>query len=93
MTRWFNTAGPCRPDENYMLPAMARLPEVAQLVERGGYFVVHAPRQVGKTTALLSFAQQLTAAGQHVAVLDHPALAHQRHPRHPPAHHPVVAAP
>lgn len=69
MTRWFNTAGPCRPDENYMLPAMARLPEVAQLVERGGYFVVHAPRQVGKTTALLSFAQQLTAAGQRVAVL------------------------
>ncbi|WP_199789339.1 hypothetical protein [Sorangium cellulosum] len=31
--------------------------------------MVHAPRQVGKTTALSSFAHELTAAGQHVAVL------------------------
>jgi AAA domain len=69
MTRWFNTAGPCNPVEHYMLPAMARLPEVAQLVERSGYFVVHAPRQVGKTTALLSLAQRLTAEGRYLAVL------------------------
>jgi hypothetical protein len=69
MTRWFNTAGPCNPVDHYMLPAMERLPEVTPLVERGGYFVVHAPRQVGKTTALLSLAQSLTAEGRFLAVL------------------------
>jgi hypothetical protein len=69
MPRWFNTAGPCRPDRNYMIPAMRRLPEVRRLVEQDGYFVVHAPRQVGKTTALLELARELTAEGSHISVL------------------------
>jgi len=32
-----------------MLPVMRRLPTVRQLVDRQSYFVLHAPRQVGKT--------------------------------------------
>ena len=28
MERFFNIAGPCNPAKHYMLPAMARLPEV-----------------------------------------------------------------
>jgi hypothetical protein len=52
-----------------MLPAMARLPEVRGLVERGKYFVIHAPRQTGKTTAVSSLAQELTETGDYVAVL------------------------
>jgi hypothetical protein len=66
--RSFNTTGPCHPARDYMLPAMARLPEVRGLVDRSKYFVVHAPRQTGKTTALLSFARELTAQGRYVAV-------------------------
>lgn len=31
-----------------MLPALRRLPEVRTLIDDQGYFVVHAPRQVGK---------------------------------------------
>lgn len=69
MARWFNTAGPCNPVDHYMLPALRRLPEVQRLIDQRGYFVVHAPRQVGKTTALLALAQGLTAEGRHVAVL------------------------
>jgi hypothetical protein len=69
MPRWFNTAGPCNPADHYMLPASQRLPEVRPLIEQKSYFVVHAPRQVGKTTALLSLAQELTAEGRYVAVL------------------------
>lgn len=69
MPRWFNTAGPCRPEHNYMLPALRRLPEVRRLIDQQGYFVVHAPRQVGKTTALLSLARELTTEGQYVAAL------------------------
>ena len=52
-----------------MLPAMGRLPEVRVLVDRSKYFVVHAPRQTGKTTALLSFARELTDEGRYVAAL------------------------
>ncbi len=52
-----------------MLPTLRRLPEVQRLIDQRGYFVVHAPRQSGKTTALLSLAQELTEGGQHVAVL------------------------
>ncbi|MFL5357698.1 AAA family ATPase [Archangium sp.] len=69
MPRWFNTAGPCDPADHYMLPAMRRLPEVRRLIEQKGYFVVHAPRQVGKTTALLSLARELATEGHYVAAL------------------------
>jgi hypothetical protein len=52
MTRWFNTAGPCRPERHYMLSPIARLSQVERLVDRESYFVIHAPRQIGKTTAI-----------------------------------------
>lgn len=52
MTRRFNVAGPCRPDWHYMIPAERRLPQARPLVEDNAYFVAHAPRQTGKTTAL-----------------------------------------
>ncbi|WP_323379098.1 ATP-binding protein [Pyxidicoccus xibeiensis] len=52
-----------------MLPALRRLPEVQRLIEQKGYFVVHAPRQAGKTTALRSLAQELNASGKYVAAL------------------------
>lgn len=68
MTRRFNTAGPCRPDWHYMIPAERRLPEAPGLVEQGAYFVVHAPRQTGKTTALRALAEQLTASGRYAAL-------------------------
>lgn len=62
-------AGPCRPDWHYMIPAARRLPEAPRLVEQRGYFVVHAPRQTGKTTALRALAETLTASGRHAALL------------------------
>jgi type II secretory pathway predicted ATPase ExeA len=69
MTRAFNTAGPCKPELHYMLPPERRIPEVRALIDRAEYFVVHAPRQVGKTTALLSLGSQLTLEGRYTAVL------------------------
>ena len=68
MARWFNIGGPCNAAKNYVLPAMARLPEVASLVRKEQYFVVHAPRQCGKTTAFLSFANETNAKGEAVAM-------------------------
>lgn len=68
MGRWFNTAGPCLPDYHYMVPALRRLPQAPGLVDQLGYFVVHAPRQTGKTTAIRALAEELTAAGRYAAL-------------------------
>ncbi len=69
MPKWFNTAGPCNPENHYMLPATARLPSMGRLINQRGYFVIHAPRQTGKTTAMLALAQELTASGQYAAIM------------------------
>ena len=63
MARWFNIGGPCNPTQNYMLPAMGRLPDVSSLLRKGQYFVVHAQRQCGKTTAFLTLANEINAKG------------------------------
>jgi hypothetical protein len=52
-----------------MLPPEPRLPGVRGLAEQGLYFVVHAPRQTGKTTTLAALARDITAAGQQAALL------------------------
>ncbi|WP_414546026.1 AAA-like domain-containing protein [Nostoc sp. CCY0012] len=69
MSRWFNIAGPCKDDIDYMLSPTTRLPDLEELIQQRSYFVVHAPRQTGKTTAMLALAQQLTAAGRYAAVM------------------------
>ncbi len=69
MPRWFNTAGPCRADIHYLLPSIRRLPDLERLIAQQNYFVIHAPRQIGKTTAMLSLAQQLTESGKYTAVM------------------------
>ena len=53
MERFFNIAGPCVAAKHYMLPATERLPEVDRMIRRGLYFVIHAPRQSGKTIHLI----------------------------------------
>ncbi len=69
--RFFNTAGPCNPDDHYMLPATARLADeqVFRLIDTKSYFIVHAPRQTGKTTAMHELARHLTISGQYISAL------------------------
>ncbi len=61
MVHFFNTAGPMKPDLHYCLPPLSRfdLNEVLALIEQQKYFVLHAPRQVGKTTYLLALMDYL----------------------------------
>lgn len=68
MPKTFNTAGPCRPGKHYMLPPERRLGRIRPLIELEAFFVVHAPRQSGKTTSFSSLAQTLTAEGHYAAV-------------------------
>jgi hypothetical protein len=67
--RWFNTAGPCQSNLHYMLSPLDRLPNFDRLIAQQNYVVIHAPRQVGKTTSMIALAQQLTASGNYTAVL------------------------
>ena len=69
MTRFFNTAGVCEPRDHYMVPPLDRLPDVVPLIDRKSYFVVHAPRQSGKTTCFHHLARELTASGRFAAQL------------------------
>ena len=68
VTKHFNTAGPCLPDLHYMLPPEARLPEVRGLIDQRAFFVIHAPRQTGKTTFISQLGRALTAEGRYAAV-------------------------
>lgn len=63
--RDFNTAGPVRPEKNYCTPPLDRLNlrQVLALIRSERYFVLHAPRQTGKTSALLAL-RDLLNGGQ-----------------------------
>jgi hypothetical protein len=49
-----------------MLTADERLPYAREYVGMGMHFVVHAPRQTGKTTALIGLARELHEEGGFV---------------------------
>ena len=53
--RRFNTEGPIRPEDHYHVPPLERvdLDQILDMIQRKRYFVLHAPRQTGKTSALL----------------------------------------
>ena len=64
--RTFNTAGPVRVDRHYQIEPLSRidLDEVLGLIREEKYFVLHAPRQTGKTSALLALRDLLNRGAQ-----------------------------
>ena len=68
--RFFNTAGPIQPQHHYHIPPLERLDlaGVRTLIEQQKYFVLHAPRQTGKTSALLVLRDLLNAEGHYRCV-------------------------
>ena len=58
---FFNNAGPSVPSLNYMIDPLTRieLAKIERLIARQRYFVLHAPRQTGKTTCLLALMDHL----------------------------------
>ncbi len=63
--RTFNTAGPIVPAMHYHVAPLGRVDrdEIYGLIEDWRYFVLHAPRQTGKTSALLALRDELNASG------------------------------
>ena len=68
--RFFNTTGPVVPEDHYSIPPLERLDldEVLRLIGAKRYFVLHAPRQTGKTSALLALRDLLNEGGAHRCV-------------------------
>lgn len=68
--KFFNTAGPVKSSDHYCLPCSTRLNEheLQMFIDQKKYFALHAPRQTGKTTTMLNFAQQLNAEGTYTAL-------------------------
>ena len=64
--RKFNTEGPVVAADHYHIPPLERidLDAVLGLIRDKKYFVLHAPRQTGKTSALLALRDLLNRGGQ-----------------------------
>jgi hypothetical protein len=67
--RFFNTTGPCNPEDHYMLPPEERLvgAQLHRYIKDKLFWVLHAPRQTGKTTFLQSWAREINAGNEAVA--------------------------
>ncbi len=67
--KFFNTAGPIRTSENYFVSPLDRIniANVLKLIEQKRYFVLHAPRQTGKTSALFALREKLNKSEQYRA--------------------------
>ena len=61
--RFFNTEGPMRPDDHYTIDPLSRVDvdDLMDLIGRKRYFVLHAPRQTGKTSALIALRDLLNS--------------------------------
>jgi AAA+ ATPase superfamily predicted ATPase len=68
--KFFNTAGPVNQTDHYCLPPLERfdLAEIEMLLAQKKYFVLHAPRQTGKTSSMLALVDYLNAGGRYRAL-------------------------
>ena len=68
--RFFTTEGPVNCADHYCLSPLTRfdLDDILALIAQKKYFLLHAPRQTGKTTCLLALAEHLRQAGRYRAV-------------------------
>ena len=67
MERFFNTAGPMIRELNYCIDPLTRLDwdDVQRLINMSRYFVLHAPRQTGKTSTLMAMMGALNEEGRY----------------------------
>ena len=71
MDKFFNTAGPNKPDLHYTLLPKDRVnwPELSSLIAAQKYFILHAPRQTGKTSLLINLMHFINAQGQYLSLI------------------------
>jgi len=69
MGKFFNTTGPCNPDDHYMLSPSSRLvgAQLSRYINQKLFWVLHAPRQTGKTTFLQSWMREINGSDKAIA--------------------------
>jgi DNA polymerase III delta prime subunit len=69
MSRFFNTTGLCNPNDHYMVnPFRGFYDKIRHLIDSKQYYLIHAPRQTGKTTFLHELSHQLNKEGKYIAI-------------------------
>ncbi|MCP4153495.1 MAG: ATP-binding protein [bacterium] len=69
MELFFNTAGPISMDHYHIDPlTRINLDEILSLIGQKKYFVLHAPRQTGKTSLLRSLMSHINKEGQYTCL-------------------------
>lgn len=70
MEKFFNTEGPIQSDIHYFVDPLSRvdMDSIEMLIRQRKYFVLHAPRQTGKTTMLMALRDRLNAQGEYIAL-------------------------
>ncbi|MDR0622764.1 MAG: ATP-binding protein, partial [Deltaproteobacteria bacterium] len=56
------------PEKHYMLPVLPRLPGVDEMIANENYFILHAPRQSGKTTFIKSLINHVNSGLKYYAL-------------------------
>lgn len=57
--KFFNTVGAINPQKHYFIPHRLDWNQLTDFIKKEYYFVLHAPRQSGKTTAIIEFVKHL----------------------------------
>src|SRR6056297_163106 len=67
MEKFFNTAGPIIREDNYCIDPLKRInkDEIMTLIAKKRYFILHAPRQTGKTSSLLALQDYINKEGRY----------------------------
>jgi AAA domain-containing protein len=66
--RYFNTVGVTDPKDHYFLPHRLNWQQLEEFIQKKYYFILHAPRQSGKTTAIKEFVHHLNQEGNYCAL-------------------------
>ncbi|MGM0519402.1 MAG: AAA-like domain-containing protein, partial [Campylobacterota bacterium] len=68
MKKFFNTAGPTIKQDHYHIDLLSRVDweEIEALINQKRYFILHAPRQTGKTSTLLGIMEELNKGDTYV---------------------------
>jgi hypothetical protein len=68
--KFFNTAGPANQEDHYKIDPLTRwdMDEILTLIDQKKYFILHAPRQTGKTSCLLALRDYLNKDGKYNCV-------------------------
>ncbi len=67
--RYFNTFGPVNQTEHYVVSRRELITDLVTQIERGTYFTLYAPRQMGKTTLVRNLSEELLEKPDYLPIM------------------------